>query len=361
MQRYLALAVLLEEMAAALQVQRCIWGVDDNEAAQTAALLVNRSLAQREGNSESIRLHDLQLDYVRAQFPNKEALELIHGAVRLSSNVIERNPDQFASQMVGRLLPHQRNHAIEDFTRKVGGGAQTPWLEPLHPALHPPGTALLRTLSGHSDRVRAVAVTPDGQHAISASEDNTLKVWELSNGRELRTLSGHLGIVHALALTPDGQRAVLASYDGYLTVWDLVSGRQLRTDTVHSKMVTSVAVTLDGQRAISASWDQTLKVWDLDSGRELRSLIGHSGGVTAVAVTQDGERAISSSSDNTVKMWRLETGEVLATFTCDGAAYCCAFSDALELIVAGDSVGHVHFLHVQEPKRKLGPPGAHAR
>jgi hypothetical protein len=37
---------------------------------------------------ESIRLHDLQLDYVRAQYPDKEALGLIHGAIRLSSNVI---------------------------------------------------------------------------------------------------------------------------------------------------------------------------------------------------------------------------------------------------------------------------------
>ena len=37
----------------------------------------------------------------------------------------------------------------------------------------------------------AVAVTPDGQRAVSASWDKTLKVWELASGRELRTLAGH--------------------------------------------------------------------------------------------------------------------------------------------------------------------------
>ena len=55
-------------------------------------------------------------------------------------------------------------------------------------------------------------------------------------------------------------------------------------------------------------------------------------------------------------MWHgigeLETGNVLATFTCDAAANCCAFSEALELIVVGDSGGHVHFLRLEEPKAK---------
>jgi tetratricopeptide (TPR) repeat protein len=63
--RYLALAVLLEEMAAAPQVQQCIWGVDEGEAVETAEQLISLSLAQRGESEGSIKLHDLQLDYVR--------------------------------------------------------------------------------------------------------------------------------------------------------------------------------------------------------------------------------------------------------------------------------------------------------
>ena len=103
---------------------------------------------------------------------------------------------------------------------------------------------------------------------------------------------------------------------------------------------------------MSASSGQTLKVWDLSSGRELRTLTGHAREVMAVAVTPDGRRAVSASYDNTVKMWDLETGEVLATFTCDAYANCCEFSDALNLIVAGDAGGHLHFLRLEEPKAK---------
>ena len=93
-----------------------------------------------------------------------------------------------------------------------------------------------------------MAVTPDGRHAVSASDDRTLKVWDLASGAELRTLAGHA--------------------DG----------------------VTAVAVTPDGRQAVSASQDRTLKVWDLASGAELRTLAGHAGGVTAVAVTPDGRQ-----------------------------------------------------------------------
>ena len=65
-QHYLALAVLLEDIAAAPQVQECIWVVDETEAAETAQKFVDLSLATYDQPEGSIRLHDLQLDYVRA-------------------------------------------------------------------------------------------------------------------------------------------------------------------------------------------------------------------------------------------------------------------------------------------------------
>jgi WD40 repeat protein len=74
--------------------------------------------------------------------------------------------------------------------------------------------------------------------------------------------------------------------------------------------------------------------------------------VRAVAVTPEGQRAVSASWDNTVKVWELETGKILATFTCDARALCCAFSEALKLILAGDEGGHLHFLRLEEPKAK---------
>ena len=74
-ERYLALAVLLEDMPASPAIQQCLWKVDEYEAAETAGRLVSLSLAQRDGADGGIRLHDLQLDYVRAQYPDKAVLD----------------------------------------------------------------------------------------------------------------------------------------------------------------------------------------------------------------------------------------------------------------------------------------------
>jgi WD40 repeat protein len=158
--------------------------------------------------------------------------------------------------------------------------------------------------AGHTETVWAVAVTPDGGRAVSASDDDTLKVWELETGRGLHTLAGHTNWVNAVAVTPDGRRAV------------------------------------------SASKDTTLKVWELETGRELHTLAGHTETVWAVAVTPDGRRAVSASADQTLKVWELETGASIATFSCDAPTQCCAVLNGWT-IVAGDTGGRVHILAVE--------------
>jgi WD40 repeat protein len=99
--------------------------------------------------------------------------ELLQGALRLSAHVLTRDPDQFASQLVGRLLPYRNLDVIEQFVANTSALAPRPWLRPLHPALHPLGTGLVRTLQGHTGWVNSVAVTADGKRAVSASADKT--------------------------------------------------------------------------------------------------------------------------------------------------------------------------------------------
>ena len=113
------------------------------------------------------------------------------------------------------------------------------------------GTSLVRTLSGHTDMVRAVAVTPDGRYAVSGSYDGTLRVWDLASGETVRTLSGHTGEVSAVAVTPDGRCAVSGSWDDTLRVWDLASGETVRTLSGHTGSVRALAVTPDGRQAVS--------------------------------------------------------------------------------------------------------------
>jgi WD40 repeat protein len=312
-ERYLALAVLLEDMAVHPAIQRTLWNVDESEAEETSERFMSHALAQRA--EKGFGLHDLQLDYVRAQYPDKPALQLIHEAVRLSFHVLEKDPRQFASQLIGRLLSYNDQPTIRTFIDSLRKGAPRPALLPLYPALHPPGTALLRTLAGHSGGVKGVALSADGRLAISASADHTLKVWDVESGRELRTLAGHTDQVRGVALTVDGRLAVSASSDKTLKVWDVESGRELRTLVGHSEEVHDAALSADGRLAISASWDKTLKIWDVESGRELRTLAGHSELLRSVALSADGRWAVSASADRTLKVWDVESGHELRTLT----------------------------------------------
>ncbi|MFO7092458.1 WD40 repeat domain-containing protein, partial [Limnospira platensis] len=91
----------------------------------------------------------------------------------------------------------------------------------------------------------AVAIAPDGKRAVSASDDKTLKLWDLEQGRELATLSGHSNVVTAVAIAPDGKRAVSASWDNTLKLWDLATGRAIATFTGEFSFK-SCAVASDG-------------------------------------------------------------------------------------------------------------------
>ena len=85
------------------------------------------------------------------------------------------------------------------------------------------------------------AIAPDGKTAISASWDHTLKIWETETGGELKTLTGHSDSVCAVAIAPDGKTAISASFDNTLKIWD-TGDRELKTLTGHSDWVWAVAI-----------------------------------------------------------------------------------------------------------------------
>ncbi|WP_460201625.1 WD40 repeat domain-containing protein [Scytonema sp. NUACC21] len=87
----------------------------------------------------------------------------------------------------------------------------------------------VHTLVGHEDSVVAVAITPDGKYAVSASDDKTLKLWDLHSGSCVRTFAGHESSVASVAIIPDTGHAVSVSNDKTLKLWDLNTGNCLTT------------------------------------------------------------------------------------------------------------------------------------
>ena len=234
-----------------------------NRHPEIAALLWDSAWLQAKLRKTEINSLIADFEYLKSD----PEVELVQGALRLSSHVLAKDPSQFVSQIVGRLLPHDYQPHIQRLCASLTETALHQWLRLLRPTLDPPGTALLRTLVGHAGYVTAVALTSDGC-AVSASLDNTLKVWDLETGQELRTLAGHSSWIHSVAVSSNRHRAVSASEDGTLKVWNLETGQELHTFKGHTDAVKAVAITTDDRYAVSASDDKTLKVWSLETGQE---------------------------------------------------------------------------------------------
>ncbi len=137
----------------------------------------------------------------------------------------------------------------------------------------------------------------------------------------------------------DQRRVVSASDDDTLRVWDVETGEQLRAFEGHTSRVRAVAV-FDQRRVVSASDDRT--------GEPLRVLEGHTPWVEAFVVL-DQRRVVSASDDRTLRVWDIDTARTVAVFTLDAPARAVTFDRDRRLLVAGDSSGRVHFLDLIEP------------
>ena len=151
-------------------------------------------------------------------------------------------------QIVKRSLIFELGPMFASIVRGLGKSRTTHFL-PNWQAAKESGQ-LEQTLTGHEAAVWAVAITPDGQRALSASDDRTLKLWNLQSGQLEQTLTGHEAAVWAVAITPDGQRALSASSDRTLKLWNLQTGEEIASIALDGALF-SVVVSNDGVTVVT--------------------------------------------------------------------------------------------------------------
>ncbi len=231
---------------------------------------------------------------------------------------------------------------------------------------------------GHESGVRALAFSPDGGRILSAggveetlpgqAEDNSVRLWDRTTGKEIRRFEGHTSMVLTVQFSPDGKRILSGATDTTARLWDAETGMLIRsipkydlTTLVHSSlsfspsgneilMLTRPGAEIldcrtgallhkieveepgyhgfnsaeygpDGQFVVTAaSSDKTARLWDARTGRELRALKGHTNFVLHASFSEDGTKVVTAGHDETVRIWNPTTGMELKQLKVPGSA-----------------------------------------
>jgi WD40 repeat protein len=163
----------------------------------------------------------------------------------------------------------------------------------------------------HSRLVHGLAVLQGGELFVSSSEDGTMVVASLADGRVVQPLVGHEGPVNSLCLTPDGARLVTGGDDHTVRIWDTRTWEAQHVLRKHGAYVREVAA--GDAVAVSGAEDDTVRFWDLASGRSPRAVKAHREHLRTVAIAPDGRLAASAGLDNQLLLWDVARGELART------------------------------------------------
>jgi serine/threonine protein kinase len=157
----------------------------------------------------------------------------------------------------------------------------------------------------HKMLVECLAVSGAGNRALSGDRGGKLWVWNLNKGEPQCELIGHDKPINAVALSADGSLAASAD-ENTLRLWDVVNGRELRQlPQPLARSVHCLAFSRDGMRLASGGDSGKVLLWNVETGMLHRERPGHTAPVLAVAFTSDGDAVSSVAKDNTIRRWDL--------------------------------------------------------
>ena len=208
--------------------------------------------------------------------PSDLDLKTLSDTLQLSATAILRDPRQLAGQIVGRL----QGIINRDVPSAPGDPPRYPYLHtflaqaketsvqtlvPSIGCLTEPGGILFDLLSGHQKSITALTVTSDAQNALTASEDDTLKVWDLKSGKVATTFDNFGKNVTKLR-TGSNNRYVISVEGTIIKIWSMRTRQCL---TVIDQYIDPPVITIAGEgKLLVALFDGVnfLRTWDLEDG-----------------------------------------------------------------------------------------------
>ncbi|MHB8863698.1 MAG: WD40 repeat domain-containing serine/threonine protein kinase [Pirellulaceae bacterium] len=205
------------------------------------------------------------------------------------------------------------------------------WQPFVRPAVNP---------AGHARETWSVAFSPDGRLLASGSDDETVRIWNVSDATEQRVLRGHRATVTDVAFSPDGQTLASASLDGSVKLWRVADGEELKTLRGHPKRVCGLAFSPSGTWL--ASGGEEVIIWDAATGSRLATCQGIvPQRVSDLAVSPDGGILAVASQSGLAQLVDTRDWHVRQSLNHVDQVFSVDFSSDGRILATGDESGHV--------------------
>ncbi|MBI3269261.1 MAG: pentapeptide repeat-containing protein [Planctomycetes bacterium] len=164
---------------------------------------------------------------------------------------------------------------------------------------------------GHEGRIEALAFSRDGRRLASAGWDQTVRIWDATNGVLLRVLAGHTQRVTAVDFSGDGVLAT-GSPDQTVRIWDARTGRVIHVLDGHRVPVGAVRFGRDSERLFVGFEDGTIRAWEVANWRPAWKTKAHDRCIQCLELDPTGARLASGGEDGCVRVWNSSDGRLLA-------------------------------------------------
>lgn len=162
----------------------------------------------------------------------------------------------------------------------------------------------IQSFIGHDEWVRSAVFSPDGKYVLTASDDRTARLWDISNGREIYSFK-HAEGVNSAVFSPDGKYVLTASNDGAARLWDVSTKREVYSFVGHSGSIESAVFSPDGKLVLAVTYDGMAKIWEVAGGALVQNFEKQVFWINTGVFSPDGRYVLTASGDWIARLWSL--------------------------------------------------------